>query len=190
MTKTSLYNLDLEASVEELRVFGAPIVSIRACSTTQLSQTSDCMDRCDPPSKSHFLLVGLRNGTVIVRDLQTAHFVRTVKAHSDPVLQMTLCPPIDATKNIHLCALSSSYSVEQENHIALIRMLKLTPEQTCSSNEMTTEDLQAVTILTLDESFNVSDQLVVHICRSAASLHLFMTMILTSVKIALSFNDL
>ncbi|KAF6771457.1 hypothetical protein AHF37_09252 [Paragonimus kellicotti] len=133
ISETSLYNLDLDASVEELRVFGAPIVSIRACTTIQLPQTSAYRDRCDLPSMSQFLLIGLRNGTVIVRDLQTTQFIRTVKAHADPVLQMTLCPPVDATKDIHLYALSSSYSVEQENHIGLLRMLKLTPEQTCFS---------------------------------------------------------
>ncbi|KAF7250701.1 hypothetical protein EG68_08514 [Paragonimus skrjabini miyazakii] len=157
MTETSLYNLDLEASIEELRVFGAPIVSIRACTTTLLSQTSAYRDRCDLPSISQFLLIGLRNGIVIVRDLQTTQFVRTVKAHADPVLQMTMCPPVDVTKDIHLYALSSSYSTKEENHIGLLRMLKLTPEQTCLSSEMTTESLQAVTILTLDESYNVSD---------------------------------
>ncbi|KAF5405517.1 hypothetical protein PHET_00850 [Paragonimus heterotremus] len=164
-------NKNLEASIEELRVFGAPIVSIRTCTTTQLSQTSACKDHCGLPSLFHFLLIGLRNGIVIVRDLQTTQFVRTVKAHADPVLQMTLCPPVDTTKDIHLYALSCSYSTEQENHIGLFRMLKLTPEQTCVSSEMTTESLQAVTILTLDESFNVvaaltttSDLLVYRIC--------------------------
>ncbi|KER25061.1 hypothetical protein T265_14281, partial [Opisthorchis viverrini] len=78
-----------EATVEECRIFSAPIASLQV-STPQSPRccSEDLLEKTKAHTPNYYLMIGLINGNIIVRDLQTGSYILTTNAWSGPITQL------------------------------------------------------------------------------------------------------
>ncbi|TGZ71119.1 hypothetical protein CRM22_002814 [Opisthorchis felineus] len=82
-----------EATVEECRIFSAPIASLQVSMLQSPHCSSeDLLEKTKAHTPNYCLLIGLINGNIIVRDLQTGSYILTTNAWNGPITQLgTYC---------------------------------------------------------------------------------------------------
>ncbi|CAH8659033.1 unnamed protein product [Dicrocoelium dendriticum] len=165
-------NKNSEAIPEDWRIFSAPISCIRVCKIPSSRNSPFILQDTDDHASlqsadSLYLLVGLINGNLIVRDLYSRLYLRTVNVCSGIIIEVNVLNPCEpSSKNLDISLIHTSVSRRSPPEVLFLR---LSPDRTDVLSMPNKETYHAVAMLQLDGCLSLTAGL-----RSDSELVLFL----------------